>query len=138
MTSATTWKSLAERPPRQHIRRLVDQRLLLRCPAAQRVNAEASRLEVHLGSDQTMLPKRVHGEAPAQQLHLPLRVAASQEDQLPLRVRLQVQTPARREGTTPGCRLDPRRCTLPMGGHIAGRLRLQSFQGRVLEAGPDL
>src|SRR5262249_60447188 len=97
MTSARTRKSLTERPPWQHIGCLVDQGLLVRCPPAQGVEADALRLEVHLGSDQTMLPQGVHGERPAQQLHLPLRVAPPQEDQPSLRVRLQVQTPAWRE-----------------------------------------
>src|SRR5262249_55246797 len=106
MTSATTRKSLAERPPRQHIGSLVSQRVLVRCPAAQGVEPDAPRLEVHLPPDQAMLPERAHGEGPAEQLHLPLGVAAPQEDQPPLRVRLQVQMPVLREGTAPGCRLD--------------------------------
>src|SRR6266508_3424273 len=114
MTSASTWKSLVERSPRQHIACLVDQGLLVRCPATQAVEADASCLEVHLGPDQAMLPERVHREAPAQQLHLPLRVAASQEDQPPLGMGLQVQPPVWREGATRRCRLDPRCRTLPM------------------------
>src|SRR6478672_1807002 len=138
MTSASTWKSLTERSPRQHIACLVDPWLLVRCPATQGVEADAFRLEVHFGSDQAMLPQGIHGEAPAQQLHLSLRVAAPQEDQPPLRVSLQVQPPVRREGTTCRCRLDPRGRTLPMRGHIAGRPVLQPFQGGVLEACPDL
>src|SRR6478672_6217328 len=121
MTSASTWKSLTEWSPRQHIACLVDQRLLVWCPATQGVEADALRLEVHLGPDQAMLPQRVHGKAPAQQLHLPLSIAAAQEDQPPLRVGLQVQTPVGWEGPTCRCRLDPRRRSLPMGGHIAGR-----------------
>src|SRR5580693_6856493 len=121
MTSATTWKSLTEPPPRQRIGCLFDQWLLVRCPATQGVEADAPRLEVHLGPDQAMLPERVHREAPTQQLHLSLRVAAAQEDQPPLRVSLQVQAPVCREGVTRRCRLDPRRRPLPMGGHIAGR-----------------
>src|SRR4029450_1928181 len=52
MTSATTWKSLTERSPRQHIGCLVDQGLLVRCPATQGVESDTSRLEVHFGPDQ--------------------------------------------------------------------------------------
>src|SRR4051812_42167981 len=100
MTSASTWKSLAERPPRQHIACLVDPRLPVGFPATQGVEADAFRLEVNLGWDQAMLPQGIHGEAPAQQLPPPLRVAAPQEDQSPLGVSLQVQPPVRREGTT--------------------------------------
>src|SRR5215216_7645803 len=121
MTSASTWRSLTERSPRQHIGCLVDQWLLIRCPAAQGVEADAPRFEVHLGPDQAMLPQGVYGEGPAQQLYLPLRVAAPQEDQPPLGVSLQVQTPARREGATEWCRLDPCGRTLPVRDHIAGR-----------------
>ena len=94
MTSATTWKSLTEPPPWQHIGCLLDQWLLVRCPATQGVETDAPCLEVHLGPDQAMLPQRVYREGPAQQLHFPLPVAAPQKDQPPLRVRLQVQTPA--------------------------------------------
>src|SRR5215831_20689289 len=100
MTRASTGKSLTERPPRRHIGRLVDHGLLLRCPPAQGVEADPLRLEVYLGPDQALLPQGVHGESPAQQLHLALRVAPPQEDQPSLRVGLQVQTPARREGAT--------------------------------------
>src|SRR4051794_30611576 len=94
MTSASTWRSLAERAVRQHIRRLAGQRLLVRGTAAQGVEADVPCLEVHFGPDQAMLPQRAYGEGPAQQLHLPLPVAAPQEHQPPLRVRLQVQAPA--------------------------------------------
>src|SRR5262249_60188666 len=116
MTSATTRKSLAERPPRQHIGSLVSQRLLVRCPAAQGVEPDAPRLEVHLPPDQAMLPEPVHGEGPAQQLHLPLGVAAPQEDQPPVRVRLQVQTQLRREGEATESRLLPWRPTAATRG----------------------
>src|SRR4029077_3310492 len=101
MTSATTRKSLAERPARQHVAHLVDPWLLIGSPAAQGVKPDPPRLEVHLRADQAMLPQRIHGKGPAQQLHLPLSVATPQEDQLPLRVSLQVQLPTPREGAAP-------------------------------------
>src|SRR5262245_47717731 len=113
MTSASTRKSLPERPPWQHIGGLVDQGLLVRCPPAQGVETDALDLEVHLGSDQAMLPQGIHSERPAQQLHLPLCVAPPQEDQPSLWVSLQIQMPARREGAPCRCRLDPRGRPLP-------------------------
>src|SRR5689334_16768678 len=101
MTSASTRKSLAERSARQHIGGRADQRLLVRGTPAQGIELYAPRLEVHLGPDQAMLPQRVYREGPAQQLHFPLPVAAAQEDQPPLRVGLQVQTPTPRERAAP-------------------------------------
>jgi hypothetical protein len=83
-----------------------------------------------------MLPQRVYLEGTTQQLNLPLPVAATQEDQPPLGVRLQVQTPVPREGPTPRCGLDPNCRTLPMCRHIAGRLYLQPLQRRMVEPCP--
>src|SRR5215468_639705 len=138
MTSATTRRSLTEWSARQRVTGLLDHRLLVRSAAAQSVAADTALCKIHIGTDQAMLPQRIHGQGPAQQLHLALPVATPQEDQSPLRVGLQVQTPTPREGTAPRRRLDPRGRTVPMGRHIPGRLRLQRLQGRVLEARPDL
>src|SRR5947209_4902343 len=98
MTTASTRRSLTEPPTWQHIGDLLDQRLMLWGTTTQGVEAHLPAREVHLGTYQTMLPQRVYLEDTTQQLNLPLLVAATQEDQPPLRVRLQVQTPVPREG----------------------------------------
>src|SRR5690242_297151 len=136
MTSASTWRSLAEPPTRQLIGDRLDQRLLLWGSTTQGVATHLLPLKVHLGTHQAMLPQRVDHEDTTQQLDFPLAVAATQEDQSPLRVRLQVQTPVPREGTTPWCCFDSRCRTLPMGSHIAGRLSLQTLERGVLEPRP--
>src|SRR5690242_3950597 len=138
MTSASTWRSLAEPPTRQHIGDLFDQRLLLGSTTPQREETHLPPLEVHLRTHQAMLPQRLYHPDATQQLDFPLPVAATQEDQPSLRLRLQVQTPVLREGATKWCCVDSRRCTLPMGHHIAGRLRLQPLQRRVLKPRPHL
>src|SRR5262249_21401303 len=96
MTSASTWRSLAELPPWQRVGHLLSQRLLLRGTATQAVEADLLTLPIHLCPNQATLPQRVHRNAPPQPRHRPLRVAPPQEHQLPLRVGLQVQAPARR------------------------------------------
>src|SRR5215472_8687204 len=121
MTSASTWRSLAEPPTRQHIGDLVDQPLLLGGTTTQGVEKHLLPLEVYLGTHQAMLPQPIYHEDTTQQLDFPLSVAPTQEDQPPLGVRLQIQTPVPRERPTPWRCLDPRRRTLPMGCHIAGR-----------------
>src|SRR5262249_33592119 len=138
MTSASTWRSLAELPPWQRVGHLLSQRLLLRGTATQAVEADLLTLQIHLCPNQAMLPQRVHRKAPSQQLPRPLLVAPPQEHQLPLRVGLQVQTPTPGKGTPWRCPLDPRRRTLPVGRHVAGRLPLQPLQGVVMEACPHL
>jgi hypothetical protein len=83
-----------------------------------------------------MLPQRVYQEDTTQQLNFPLPIATTQEHQPPSRVRLQVQMPVLRQGTTLGCCFDSRSPTLPMDCHIAGRLGLQPRQQGVLEPRP--
>jgi len=124
MTSASTWRSLTEPPTWQHIGCLLDHRPLLWGTTTQGEEDYLSPLGVHLGSHQAMLPQRVYQEDTTQQLDFPLRVASTQEDQPPSWLRLQVQMPVLREGTTPWCCFDSRRRTLPMGSHIANRLGL--------------
>src|SRR6516225_5180058 len=131
MTSATTWMSLRELSPRQHVLGLLDQRLLVRRTPPQGVEPNPLPRQIHFRPHQTMLPQWVHGKGAAQQLHFALRIATSYKDQPPLRMGLQVRLPAAREGTTYRCRLDPCRCTLPVRRHIAGRLRLYPYQGLV-------
>src|SRR6516162_1849171 len=138
MTSATTWMSLRELSPRQHVLGLLDQRLLVRGTPPQGVELNPLLLDINLGTHQPMLPQWVHGKRPAQQLHLALRVAAPDKDQPPLGMGLQVQLPAAREGTPQRCRLDTCGGALPMRRHIASRLRLHAGQGVVVEPRPDL
>src|SRR5262249_14397094 len=93
-------------------------------------------LEVYLRTHQPMLPQRFYHPDTTQQMNLPLPVAATQKDQPPLGVSLQVQTPAPWERPTPrGC-FNPRCRTPPMGRHITGRLRLQPLQRGVLKPRP--
>ena len=71
---------------------------------------------------------QVPAQGPAQKLHLALRVAAPDKDQLPLGMGLQVQLPAAREGTPQRCRLDACGSALPVRCHVAGRLCLHACQ----------
>src|SRR5262245_13421104 len=121
MTSATTWVSLCEPPPRQYVLGLLGQRLLVRSTPTQGVEANLLLLEIDLGAHQPMLPQRLHGKGPAQQLHLALCVAAPEKDQPPLGMGLQIQLPATREGAPPRCCLDACGGALPVRCHVAGR-----------------
>ena len=85
-----------------------------------------------------MLPQRLHGKGPAQQVHLALRVAAPDKDQPPLGMGLQVQLPGARERAPQRCRLDACGGALPVRCHVAGRLCLHARQGVVVEPCPDL
>src|SRR5215831_406895 len=138
MTSATTRRSLRKLSARQAVVDLLDQRLLIRSAATQGVEANALGCQIHLGSNQTVLPPPFHSKRPTQQLHLSVRVAAAQEDQPPLRMCLQVQLPALRKAPPLRCGLDARGGTLPMRGHIACRLGPQALHGLVMEPRPDL
>src|SRR5262249_59533615 len=92
MTSATTRKSLTEWSARQHVTGLLDHRLLVRSAAAQGVAADTALCKIHIGTDQAMLPQRIHGPGPAQQLHLALPVTTPSDDQSPFPVRLPCHT----------------------------------------------
>src|SRR5437879_3856869 len=106
MTSATTRRSLGKLSARQHVVHLLHQWLLIRSAATQGVEANALGRQIHLSSNQTVLPQTVHGKRPTQQLHLSVRIATAQEDQPPLRMRLQVQLPALRKAPPLRCALD--------------------------------
>src|SRR5262245_53080076 len=99
MSSATTGMSLGELSPRQQLPGFLGEARLVRRTPRKGVEVKPLLLKIDLGTHQPMLPQRLHGKGPAQQLHLALRVAAPDKDQLPLRMGLQVQLPAAREGT---------------------------------------
>ena len=117
---------------------LPQERLVLRLPPAEPVDADLVPIEVHLHSHQPIQPVRVHIETPAQRLHRPHRTGPPHVDDPAPGSRLEIQSPSLREGTPPGGRLDAIGSVATERGHVTPRSPLQVRQRAVLEAGPDL
>ncbi len=90
MASPSNSRSLAELPARQAIGHLAQQRLLIWLTPPQGVEPDAAGVEIDLGADQAVGPRRGDLESTSQQLHGTPLAGPPQVDQSATRVGLQV------------------------------------------------
>ena len=93
MASDSIPRSLLEPPARQLVRHLAQQRLVSGIASPQGIEADPAGIEVHLGADQAVRPRRIDLEVAAQQLDAAGRPGPPQVDDPAAGCRLEVQGP---------------------------------------------
>ncbi len=105
--------------------------------SSERVDGNQSRIQIDLGSNQSMRPVLIHKQAMAQNAYPALLACAAQKDDTAVRMSLKIESP--RSGKRPacGCPLYAAAQMTAVGRNVSSRLNLQGSQRLVMKSLPD-
>lgn len=116
----------------------VEQRLIVGCSSSQSEELDALQIQVDFRADQSMDPVVVHEESVSQDFQRAVAVGASEKDDFPRGLGLQVQTPVVRDWSSGRSRLDADGAAFSGSGDVSPGALLEVVQTGVLEPIPDL